>query len=116
MAIKQREGYYPSASFHASKDADTAFTNESVKTAPGAGKRIYITDIDYSMGATSRAIKILDGSGGTILWERTPAVTGCDHVVFKTPLRLTANTALCLTTGGDSTGFFIDVGGFVESN
>lgn len=116
MAHKVRQGYLRGISFRVSVDSDTAQTNASVKTAPSAGYSIYLTDICVSMGATSRAVQLLDGSAGTILWEVTPAANGIVTQNLKTPIKLTAATALCITTGGASAGLFVDICGFVAAD
>jgi hypothetical protein len=93
--------------------SDDAQTNASMKAAPAAGLALYITDIHINMGATARLVSVLDGSGGTALWKGSPAAAAMQTITFKTPLKLTAATALCCTTAGASVGFFIAVNGFV---
>jgi hypothetical protein len=115
MGIRTAMGRF-AESWEKTLTADTAYTNEVVHAAIGAGYSLYITDIEYSMGATSRAITLLNGSGGTTRWQRTPAINGTDHVTFKTPLKVTSNTALCLTTAGASVGFSITVCGFFAAD
>jgi len=75
-----------------------AQTNTSLKAAPGAGLSLYITDIIISNGATAGIITILDGSGGTEKAGGYFAVNGGMVCSFKTPIKLTADTALCLTS------------------
>jgi len=84
--------------FHISADYASAQTNVSVKAAPGASLSIYITDIVLSNGATAGNITLLDGSGGTVLFEIYPAVNGGATMSLRNPIKLTANTALCLTS------------------
>lgn len=81
-----------------SADYAAAQTNTSVKAAPGAGLSLYITDILISNGATAGNITLLDGSGGTVKWEIYPAINGGCASNLKTPIKLTANTALCITS------------------
>lgn len=84
--------------FSVSADYASAQTNASVKAAPGAGLSLYITDIQLSNGATAGNITLLDGSGGTVLYEVYPAINGGAVMNLNTPIRLTANTALCITS------------------
>lgn len=75
-----------------------AQTNASVKAAPGASLSLYITDIFVSNGATAGIITLLDGSGGTVKFRAYCAVNGGAVLNLMTPIRLTANTALCITS------------------
>lgn len=81
-----------------SADYSSAQTNTSVKAAPGANLKLYITDISISNGATAGNITLLDGSGGTVLYEIYPAINGGAVDNRRTPIVLTANTALCITS------------------
>lgn len=82
-----------------SADYASAQTNTSVIAAPGASLSIYITDIMLSNGATAGNVTLLDGSGGTVKWEAYPAVNGGAVLTgLRQPIKLTANTALCLTS------------------
>ena len=85
------------AFWHATADYGAAQTNASVKTAPGAGS-LYITDIFLSNGATAGNVTLLDGSGGTVLWEAYPGINGGAVCNLRNPIKLTATTALCLTS------------------
>jgi len=76
----------------------SAQTNASVKAAPGAGLSLYITDIFVSNGATAGIITLLDGSGGTVIFRAYTAINGGAVLNLQTPIRLTANTALCITS------------------
>lgn len=82
----------------ASADYSEAQTNASIKATPGASLRLRITDILISNGATAGNITLLDGSGGTVLWEIYPAINGGCVSNLRTPIVLTANTALCITS------------------
>jgi hypothetical protein len=84
--------------FHVSADYASAQTNVSVKAAPGVGLSLYITDIMISNGATAGNITLLDGSGGTVLFELYPAINGGATLSLRNPIKLTSNTALCLTS------------------
>lgn len=82
-----------------SADYASAQTNTSVIAAPGASLSIYITDIMLSNGATAGNVTLLDGSGGTVKWEAYPAINGGAVLTgLRQPIKLTANTALCLTS------------------
>lgn len=81
-----------------SADYASAQTNTSVIAAPGASLSIYITDIQLSNGATAGNVTLLDGSGGTVKWEAYPAINGGAVLNLRQPIKLTANTALCLTS------------------
>ena len=81
-----------------SADYASAQTNTSVIAAPGASLSIYITDIMLSNGATAGNVTLLDGSGGTVKWEAYPAVNGGAVLNLRQPIKLTANTALCITS------------------
>lgn len=81
-----------------SADYASAQTNTSIKTAPGAGLKLYITDVIVSNGAIAGNITLLDGSGGTVKLELYPGVNGGLAHSFRTPIALSANTALCITS------------------
>lgn len=85
------------AFFSVSVDYGSAQTNASIKTAPGAGS-IYITDVLISNGAVAGNITLLDGSGGTVLLECYPGINGGLVFNMKNPIKLTATTALCITS------------------
>lgn len=95
-----------------SADYAAAQTNTSVKAAPGAGLSLYITDVIISNGATAGNITLLDGSGGTVLLEDYPAINGGLTHSFRSPIKLTANTALCVTSTTCTT-HSVTVAGFI---
>jgi len=84
--------------WHVSADYASAQTNTSVKAAPGASLSLYITDIQISNGATAGNVTLLDGSGGTVLYEVYPGINGGATLTLRNPIKLTANTALCITS------------------
>lgn len=84
--------------WHVSADYASAQTNTSVKASPGASLSLYITDIQVSNGATAGNVTLLDGSGGTVLYELYPGINGGAVLSLRSPIRLTANTALCITS------------------
>lgn len=81
-----------------SADYASAQTNTSVKATPGASLKLYLTDIIISNGATAGNITLLNGSGGAVLLELYPAVNGGMTSSFRTPIALSADTALCITS------------------
>jgi len=99
--------------WHVSVDYASAQTNASVRAAPGAGLALYITDILVSNGATAGNITLLDGSGGTVLFELYPGVNGGAVLNLKNPIKLTDNTALCITSTTVTT-HSVTVGGFID--
>lgn len=95
-----------------SADYASAQTNTSVKASPGASLSLYITDIQLSNGATAGNVTLLDGSGGTVVFEVYPAINGGSVLNLRTPIKLTANTALCITSTTVTT-HSIFVAGFI---
>jgi hypothetical protein len=90
--------YHPN-SWTVNGEYSGAQTNTSLKAAPGAGLSLYMTDILISNGATAGSVKLIDGSGGaTKVGTLYFAVNGGCAISFKTPIKLTANTALCVTS------------------
>lgn len=89
-------------------------TDASVHSAPGAGLSIYVTDIVFSIGAATASSIFFEEGATTVLgsWY-LEAVNGRGMSVhFGTPKKITANTALTVTTTGATTGS-IDVTGFI---
>jgi hypothetical protein len=72
--------------------------NASLKVTPGAGLSIYITDYMISNEGTANTVRLLNGSGGAakLMWY-VPVNTSFQGR-FNVPIKLDANTALCLTT------------------
>ena len=79
-------------------DYGSAQTNATLKAAPGVGLKLYITDVIISNGATAGEIALLDGSGGSKIFSIHPAANGGAAHSFRTPLALTANTLLAVTS------------------
>lgn len=77
---------------------NAAQTNYVLKAAPVTGLCLYITDILITNGATAGEIKLLNGSGGTVIWRVYLPVNGFCVISLITPIKLTAATALCLTS------------------
>lgn len=99
--------------FHVSVDYASAQTNATIKAATGASTAIYITDIMISNGATAGNITLLDGSGGTVLFELYPAINGGVSLNLKNPIKLTDNTLLAITSTTVTT-HSVFVAGFVD--
>lgn len=84
--------------WHISATYTSAQTNASVKAAPGENLSIYITDIQISNASTAGSVTLLDGSGGTVLYTLFVAINGGAVLSLRSPIKLTANTALCITS------------------
>jgi len=107
--------HWNSNEFNARLASDTAWTNASLQAAPAAGVRLYITDICIFGGATARIFSLLDGSGGTTIYKASLAANGFCEAHLQVPLRLTAATALCLTSSGASVAAFVGVNGYISN-
>jgi hypothetical protein len=97
-------------------DGSTAQTDTSVKAAPGAGLSHYITSITFASGAAT-AINAFFEEGATIVLGPyyLEAVAGRGvHLVFPTPKKITANTALTWTSSA-SIAQSLDVMGFTAA-
>lgn len=98
-------------SFHS--DGSSALTDQEVEADPGAGLSIYITDIVFSTGAaTACNIFFEEGSTKVLGSYYLEATAGRNLTIhFNTPKKITANTALTVTTSAaiaqslDVTGF-----------
>lgn len=99
-------------SYHS--DGSSALTDASVHGAPGAGLSIYITDIVVSTGAaTAMNVFFEEGASKVLGPYYLEAVAGrglCIH--FQTPKKITANTAVTVTTSA-AIAQAVDVTGFV---
>lgn len=89
-----------------------AATNASLKATPGAGLSIYITDYMISNEGAANIVQLLNGSGGSakLMWY-IPTNTSFQGS-FNVPIKLDANTALCLTTSA-ADHCLVYVNGFV---
>lgn len=99
-------------SFFTAVDYASAQTNASIQAAPGASLSLYITDLVISNGATAGKITLLDGSGGTVKFVIYPSINGGAALTLRSPIRLTANTALCITSTTVTT-HSVNVGGYI---
>ena len=99
-------------SYHVNGSA--ALTDASVHAAPGAGLSLYVTDIIISLGAAT-AINVFFEEGSTTVLGPfyLEAVNGRGLAIqFRTPKKITANTALTVTSSG-AVAHSIDVQGYV---
>jgi len=103
----------PGAAWYANYDGTAAQTNYQLKAAPGAGLSLYVTDIMVTNDSTAAiTIKFLDGSGGTNLTGTHKVPTDGGFVLnLRTPIKLTANTALCFTST-DTSNYSVFVAGY----
>lgn len=93
---------HPPRIWHSAAEYTTAQTDTSLKAAPGAGLSHYITDIYF---AANGIVTITLEEGTTTLKFRYYAAAAGDGVAktFAVPIKLTANTALTLTTSAATT-------------
>ena len=99
-------------SYH--ENSSSALTDASVKGAPGAGLSLYVTDIIVSTGAATALNVFFEEGASTVLgpWY-LEAVAGRGLAIhFGTPKKVTANTALTVTTSA-AIAHSIDVTGFI---
>lgn len=90
----------------------------SVIAAPGANTRIVLTDIMVTCGSASVGtyVEITDGNGGTVLWKGYAAAGGGGFAVaLKSPLLLTANTALFAKCVTDASDVWVSASGYKGS-
>jgi len=98
-------------SYH--ENSSSALTDASVHAAPGAGLSLYVTDIVVSTGAATALNVFLEEGVTTVLgpWY-LEAVAGRGLALhFQTPKKITANTALTITTSA-AIAHSIDITGF----
>lgn len=98
--------------WNASVDYAAAQTNATVKAAPAAGTRRVITWLTISNGAVAGNITLLDGSGGSVVFEIYPAING-GVALDSLYIPLTAATLLAITST-DCTTHVVNVGGHDE--
>ncbi len=86
----------------------TGTTSTSLISAPAGSLRNYLTSCTFSNSSATVGTMILlqDGSGGTTIWQApAAALFGGAAVIFPTPIKTTANTALFaanVTTGANT--------------
>jgi hypothetical protein len=90
---------HPPRIWHVSAEHTAQQTDTTVKAAPGAGLSLYITGIYLAVNA---AVNVTLEEGTTVLkWKYYAAAQGDGASVnFTVPIKLTANTALTVTTSG----------------
>lgn len=98
-------------SYHS--DGSAALTDAAVHAAPGAGLSLYVTDIVVSSGAaTAMNVFFEEGAAKVLGPYYLEAVAGRGlHIQFQTPKKVTANTALTVTTSA-AIAHCVDVTGF----
>jgi len=93
--------------------ASTAFV--SGLAAPGAGKRLWIKNIDISNSSASFCtVDIRDGAAGSVLWTFPVPATGGVVKTFDPPLKCTANTALAYDASAATSTISISANGFTS--
>lgn len=98
-------------SYHA--NGSTALTDASVHASPGAGLSLYVTSITVSSGAATAMNVFFEEGSTTVLGPYyLEAVAGRGfHLTFPTPKKITAATALTVTTSA-AIAHSVDVIGF----
>lgn len=96
------------------EDSSSALTDASVHAAPGAGLSLYVTDIVVSTGAaTALNVFFEEGSTKVLGPFYLEAVAGRGLVIqFRTPKKITANTALTVTTSA-AIAHSVEVQGYI---
>lgn len=97
-------------------DGSSALTDATVHAAPGAGLSLYVTDIVFSSGAATAINAFLEEGATTVLGPYyLEAVAGRGVALhFQTPKKITANTALTITTSA-AIAHSVDITGFVAA-
>jgi hypothetical protein len=98
-------------SYH--ENSSSALTDASVHAAPGAGLSLYVTDIVVSIGAATAFNIFFEEGTTTVLGPYyLEAVNGRGLAIhFGTPKKITANTALTVTTSA-AIAHAIDITGY----
>lgn len=93
-----------------------AQTNTELKAAPGAGLSLYITDVVCSNGATAGNMKFVEATGAAVdkIEVMYFAINGGAALHFVTPIKLTANVNLGITSV-TSTTHSVTVNGYTAS-
>ena len=94
-------------------NGSSALTDTTVHAAPGAGLSLYVTDIIISSGAATAMNAFFEETATTVLGPYyLEAVAGRGVALhFVTPKKITANTALTITTSA-AIAHSVDVTGF----
>lgn len=98
-------------SYH--ENSSSALTDATVHAAPGAGLSLYVTDIVCSTGAATALNIFFEEGAATVLgpWYLEAVAGRGVSLHFQTPKKITANTALTVTTSA-AIAHSIDVTGF----
>lgn len=77
-----------------------AQTDTALKAAPGAGYSLYITDVIISNGPTAGSVKLVEktASSTDIMELMYFAINGGASISLQTPIKLTANENLGITS------------------
>lgn len=96
-------------------NGSSALTDTSVHAAPGANLSLYVTDIVISLGAATALNVFFEEGASTVLGPYyLEAVNGRSmHISFRTAKKITANTALTVTTSA-AVAHSIDVTGYTS--
>lgn len=90
----------------------TQQTDATFKAAPGAGLAIYVTEVSITCNAAG-TVHLRDGTSGDFIAKAYCDGQGAGIAMpFRTPRKLTANTALTVTTSGAFTAT-VSAGGFI---
>lgn len=91
----------------------TTSTQTAIRAAQGAGVRQNVTVVTYqNTNATATTLTIQDGSTTLVTFSVPASMTEPRQLVFPTPLRGTANTALNYTAGTTGANVLLNVTGF----
>jgi hypothetical protein len=95
-------------------DTSTAQTDTEVHASAGAGLSLFVTDVVFSnVGTAAINLFFEEGSTKKLGPYYLPAAAGGLHISFAVPKKMTAATALTLTTSA-SHAHCVDVTGYVE--
>lgn len=85
----------------------------AAKAAGAAGIRNYVTDISYqNTSATATTVLLQDGATTIAQWHAPASMTAPANILFRTPRRGTAATAMNVNCGTAGANVLINVGGY----
>lgn len=91
----------------------TTSTQTAIRAAQGAGVRQNVTSVTYqNTNATATTLTIQDGATTLVTFSVPASMNEPRQLVFPTPLRGTANTALNYTAGTTGANVLLNVTGF----
>lgn len=110
--LRTRRDHVNNWSYH--ENSSSALTDAVVQAAPGVGLSLYVTDIIVSTGAATAFNLFFEEGVTTVLGPYyLEAIAGRGLVIsFATPKKITANTALTVTTSA-AIAHAIDITGFI---